>query len=77
MERYGGAIFGNNCLATIQNNIIKDNQARIGAGIYLCHGAIINNIITNNVADYQGGAFNSCDGAIINNTIYGNQVIQF
>jgi hypothetical protein len=77
----GGGIYGNNTLATIENNIISGNSvsgwylAR-GGGIFFCNGIIQNNIISNNSASSTSGGFGGglfgCNGTIQNNTISSN-----
>ncbi len=77
---YGGGIRGNSTAAAIMYNIIKDNTAYMGGGIYTCNGLIKNNVIKNNIAhsDFQyvenaeGGGLHHCDGTIQNNLIFNN-----
>ncbi len=78
----GGGIYGNGTIATIQNNIIRDNKVeRIGppgahgdgGGLYDCDGLIQDNIIRGNDAGLGGGGgLHSCDGTITNNIISEN-----
>ena len=73
---YGGGIFGNGTVATIQYNIIMGNLAKSGAGLAGCHGTIQNNTIFDNLAEgpyggYGGGLY-LCEGAIQNNLIMDN-----
>ncbi|MDP2895186.1 MAG: right-handed parallel beta-helix repeat-containing protein [bacterium] len=71
----GGGICGgtrtNHTQATVENNILTDNDASEGGGIAFCDGAILNNTITANRAG-GGGGLAYCDGAIVNNTISDN-----
>jgi len=73
---YGGGIFGNGTLATIQNNVITANSAKSGAGLAGCHGAIQNNTISGNSAEGSygghGGGLYFCHGTIQNNVITSN-----
>ncbi len=71
----GGGICGgtrtNHSRATIENNVLADNNASEGGGIAFCDGVILNNAITGNQAG-GGGGIAYCDGAIVNNTISEN-----
>ncbi len=71
----GGGIDGQGTLATISNNIIKDNSSYdSGAGIVSCDGVIENNTITNNTSyNYNCGGLYACDGHIRNNNIARNE----
>ena len=75
----GGGIRGHGTLATIRNNIIRNNEAYLGGGILWCDGIIQNNIIKGNSTSGQvgacGGGLYDCDGVIQNNTIYGNSAL--
>ena len=80
---YGGAI---NCddnqsieaTPTIQNCIIIGNTAKRGGGRCNCSGAIINCLITNNVASvWSGGGLRDCDGFIMNCVITDNYSAQY
>jgi len=70
---YGG-IFGGTTKARIEHNVITNNSARYGGGLYDCDGTIQNNVIANNSATWGhgGGGLYDCVGTIRNNTIYGN-----
>ncbi len=79
----GGGICGNGTLATIKNNIITENHAHGGGGIWDCDGLIENNIVYNNIACYahlslptillgSGGGLCGCDGSIRENVISEN-----
>jgi len=69
---YGGGLYGNGTLATIEGNKIVDNSAQwYGGGIYMCDGTIQNNTIYGNSA-YSGGGLFWCDGTIQKNTISNN-----
>ncbi|MDP2895346.1 MAG: choice-of-anchor Q domain-containing protein, partial [bacterium] len=73
--RSGGAIDGNETLATIADNLITNNSASSeGGAIVGCHGVIRNNVISGNWGYYAGGALAYCDGLIENNIITGNCV---
>jgi predicted outer membrane repeat protein len=82
---YGGGIYGNGTLATIQNNIISGNRTAspyypcsgFGGGLYDCDGTIQCNIISANFTSGNegqawGGGLYGCDGIIRNNIISGN-----
>ncbi|MDH4238652.1 MAG: hypothetical protein OEW48_03730 [Phycisphaerae bacterium] len=82
---YGGGIYGNGTLATVQYNIISGNWASspmfpssgYGGGIYDCDGIIRYNVISENNATCDegtasGGGIYGCDGTIKNNIIWGN-----
>ncbi|MBN2019571.1 MAG: hypothetical protein JW749_05035 [Sedimentisphaerales bacterium] len=86
---YGGGIYGNGTLATIQFNVISENMALslfygagFGGGIYNCDGIIQGNIISNNTASRDlesfenagGGGLFGCDGIIQNNIISYNKI---
>ena len=75
----GGGIDGNCTMATIQKNIIHDNEAiggdmpgayGYGGGLVCCNGVIQYNTISNNSAMIAGGL--SCDGIIQYNNITHN-----
>lgn len=76
---YGGGICGNAASVSIYQNIITDNKAYLGGGIYSCNGTIKNNIIRNNIAesefvtDSKGAGIYHCNGIIQNNFIYNNR----
>ncbi len=67
MDSGGGIYAGGEII--IKNNVISDNSASKGGGIY-ASGNIINNLIHNNTAGEGGGIYGS--GNIINNTIVNN-----
>ncbi len=83
---YGGGIYGNGTLATIEYNLISRNYAvpespigiAFGGGIYDCDGTIRFNVVTKNVVygDDMGSAWGAglygCDGSIEDNVIVGN-----
>lgn len=75
---YGGGINGNGTQATIEKNIISENEATsIGGGLYDCDGIIENNNISrNSVTSWGscGGGIGYCDGAIHGNVISANMV---
>jgi len=80
MAAYGGGIYGNGTMATIENNTICGNTGRgggnlgdygAGGGLLHCDGLIQNNIITGNSAGF-GGGLDHCDGVIRNNIISDN-----
>jgi hypothetical protein len=82
----GGGIYGNDTHATICNNIIYNNKAEIGAGLYYCSGLIENNQITSNEADAAkgststnngGGGLFACHGTIRGNLINGNSTYRY
>jgi len=69
----GGGICGNGTLATIERNVIQNNDSDFdGGGLYGCDGTIQNNIVWNNYAGSAGGGLAECYGTIRNNTIWGN-----
>ena len=70
--RYGGGIYGAECLATIEHNSIVSNTARYGGGLFGCYGSIQNNTIFQNSAIEGGGGLFGCAGTIQNNSIYQN-----
>lgn len=68
----GAGIKGEETLATIEYNIIEENDAtNYGGGIFNCWGIIQNNTIRDNSADY-GGGLHDCIGMIQNNLIMQN-----
>ena len=76
----GGGINGNSTMATIQRNIIRDNEAigggipgayGSGGGLVRCKGIIQYNTISHNLAMIGGGL--SCDGIIQYNNIIHNR----
>jgi hypothetical protein len=71
-ERGGGIsipMWGNPTYATIRYNVIADNSADFGGGVYNCEGVIQNNVILSNSAAKYGGGLHSCDGVTENNSI--------
>jgi len=75
----GAGIYGNGTFATIENNIIKNNNVPtilgndgFGGGIHSCNGTIQNNIVLENQAKH-GGGFYLCNGTIQNNIIIKNK----
>ncbi|MBN1806138.1 MAG: right-handed parallel beta-helix repeat-containing protein [Sedimentisphaerales bacterium] len=69
---YGGAIGGVVASPIISRNIIKDNTAYAGAGIFVIGDPVIsNNLIYSNSA-YIGGGVIMFGGSLINNTVAGN-----
>ncbi|MHC4574936.1 MAG: PKD domain-containing protein [Planctomycetota bacterium] len=70
----GGGIGCNSSNAIIARNVIKENEAYKGGGIYNCDGTILNCTIVGNSAS-EGGALANCDGTIRNCTIVGNSDI--
>lgn len=73
-----GAIIGNGAHATIEYNLITNNDnamalgnLELGGGIKGCDGLIQNNIICYNRSN-SGGALAYCNGTIQNNLIYQN-----
>ena len=79
--RYGGGIYGNYTLATIRNNIVRNNilkdvSSAFGGGMHRCYGLIENNIITENTAEASfslGGGLYDCVGVIRGNVISNNR----
>ena len=77
---FGGGIYGNGTLATIQNNTISGNLAQAylayGGGLCKCNGTIQNNTISGNSARGNfyaaGGGLYKCNGSIQNNLITDN-----
>jgi len=85
---FGGGICGrtqdDQTRATIERNVITENSAGRGGGLYDCDGTIRNNIVTANTAEGvllwgvlygDGGGLYRCDGLIQNNTISGNSAL--
>jgi hypothetical protein len=77
--KFGAGILGFGCLATIQNNVIVDNESNqndgLGGGLAACNGLIQNNVIAFNRTTglkSDGGGLYFCNGTIRNNTVYGN-----
>ncbi|MFQ5611929.1 MAG: beta strand repeat-containing protein [Anaerolineae bacterium] len=75
----GGGVFIQGAAPTIQGNIIIDNSAGTGGGIYATGSAnpsIYNNVIANNQAanggDGGGVYLNGGQARLFNNTLYGN-----
>ncbi len=73
-QRGGGitTFYGGNEGFTIQNNLITNNLAIRGGGLYSCNGDILGNTIINNSADDFGGGLCDCNGTIQGNTISDN-----
>ena len=77
--KYGGGIRGNGANALIESNLIVNNKADYGGGIWDIDGIIRNNAIILNDTfvrvqygyDY-GGSIQNCDGTIYNNSIVNN-----
>ncbi len=82
---YGGGIYGNGSLATIQNNNITTNTAvaivrwpeyyhydGCGGGLSDCDGTIQNSTISGNWAERKGAGLYDCDGTIRDNPIVAN-----
>ncbi len=83
---YGGGIYGNGTLATIEYNLISRNYAvpetaigiAYGGGIYDCDGTVRFNVVTKNLVygddmgSAWGGGLYGCDGSIEDNVILGN-----
>jgi hypothetical protein len=78
--QHGGGIFGNGCLAAIQNCIVTGNRAAqfgggMGGGLSQCHGPITRCIISYNSAGDSlnlhgyGGGLEYCNGPITHCTI--------
>jgi len=82
---YGGGVYGNGTLASVERNVISHNWATsrspipggFGGGLYDCDGSIRYNVIRKNKARgdmgyaYGGGLY-GCDGLIQDNVIVGN-----
>jgi hypothetical protein len=72
----GGGVYGGGSRATIRNNVITGNSARLsGGGLSWCGGTITKNVITGNSADFGGGLFR-CFGDMEDNTIVGNRALK-
>ncbi len=69
---WGGGILGMNTHARITSNIISDNWAIAGGGIYRCRGRLESNTIQSNYADEQGGGISESHGIIDSNIIADN-----
>jgi hypothetical protein len=70
----GGGIRGGGLKATqatIENNVITDNEATFGGGLYGCRGIVRNNRIISNSAQ-SGGGLAFCSGTIHDNIIMSN-----
>ncbi len=71
--QFGGGVsiplYGNPTYATIRYNVITDNSADFGGGVYNCEGVIRNNVIISNSAAKLGGGLHTCDGIIESNSI--------
>lgn len=69
----GGVYLGENAAPVIRNNIITDNEAKLGAGIFGVSSSpqITNNTFSDNYADNEGGAtfFLSSPDILIENNI--------
>jgi len=88
---FGGGINGNGTLATIEHNIITENNLRhegfpyctIGGGLFDCDGTLRYNIISENqiYCDLegisQGAGLYGCDGDIYQNIICNNSGVGF
>lgn len=79
----GGGIYGgeNPTGATIENNVITQNSAGYGGGIFGCNGYIYYNVITRNSAEggstlNGGGGLAFCNGTIDGNTVSENSVLE-
>lgn len=79
----GAGIMGNGALATLKNNVITSNTAKMmmigaygvygeGGGIARCNGIIEKNVITHNNCESYGGGLSYCEGVITGNTISDN-----
>ncbi len=67
-----GAVGGSVTLATIQDNVIRNNFASYrGGGIAFCDGVLRNNTVTTNKA-HHGGGIGECNGIIENNMVSHN-----
>jgi len=80
MAPWGGGIYGNGTMATIENNTICGNAGTgggnlgdygAGGGLLDCDGLIQNNTISGNSGGFGGGLCD-CDGTIQNNIISEN-----
>ena len=76
-EGYAGGISVSFCSPHIYNNIIIENKAEIGGGIYIgeyfCGPLIINNTIVDNTANIGGGIYTNLSWPLVMNTIlWGN-----
>jgi hypothetical protein len=54
---YGGGIAGLWCDIKLLNNLIYDNDAKYGGGVYDLGGEITNNTIVDNSSDFGGGIY--------------------
>jgi len=68
---YGGGISCQGPQPVITHNVIYNNSAYSGGGLYVNQGAISGNVIYNNAAEYGGGVF-MYTGTLTNNTIVNN-----
>jgi hypothetical protein len=69
-----GSGWDGNTRATIQNNVITRNYSDVGAGVAGCDGAIRNNLISRNHANFAGAGLAYCNGLMENNIIADNCV---
>lgn len=74
----GGGILGQECLAVIEHNVIRNNRAEVsgdnayGGGVFGCNGIIRYNVIADNFSSDNGGGLMGCHGAVYNNVLRGN-----
>lgn len=86
---FGGGIYGKGTGATIQYNVIKENQvdpswmpsSALGGGICNCDGTIQYNVVSGNRAtgdegSAAGGGLYGCDGTIQYNVICDNSALE-
>jgi hypothetical protein len=71
----GGGINGAGTHATIQNNVIVENEAENGGGVASCDGAVRGNLIAGNYASECGGGLWDCSASLVNNTIVANSAL--
>jgi hypothetical protein len=70
----GGGVFVISTNATVENCVIRDNQAAAGGGVCVLTGQaqFVNCSITGNNADYYGGGAYMWGGRLTNCTVVGN-----
>jgi len=68
---YGGGISCRGPQPVITHNVIYNNSAYSGGGLYVNQGTVAGNVIYNNAAEYGGGVSMSA-GTLTNNTIVNN-----
>ncbi|MCP4711722.1 MAG: hypothetical protein GY869_24145, partial [Planctomycetes bacterium] len=74
IDTYGGGIYGNGTLATVERCVVRNNYSEIvGGGIHNCLGIIRQCIIKDNITGLNGGGLAGCHGMVVNCLIVDNQ----